>query len=183
VIAADPELAARMASDQLVRGSLAEAERYLALAARALESVSPGWRGRSQVVLAVVRMRLARQRGDIAAVAEEAERLLAPAVTVGPGLSGPGLSEPILSEPGLGEDLRTLALINLGAAELWTSRLDEAGRHLADGIALVRQIGRPLSGGRRPGQRGAAGQLAILPGRGAAQPGGGRAGRPARLGR
>jgi LuxR family maltose regulon positive regulatory protein len=115
------------------------------------------------VVLAVVRMRLARQRGDIAAVAEEAERLLAPAVTAEPGLG----------EPTPGEDMRTLALINLGAAELWTSRLDEAGRHLADGIALVRQIGRPLSGGRRPGQRGAAGQLAILPGRGAAQPAGG----------
>ncbi len=44
---------------------------------------------------------------------------------------------------GLGEDLRALALINLGAAELWTSRFDEAGRHLADGIALARQIGRP----------------------------------------
>ena len=74
-----PELAARMAGDELARGSLEEAERYLALATRALESVPPDRRGRSQVVLAVVRMRLARQRGDIAAVAEQAQRLLAPA--------------------------------------------------------------------------------------------------------
>ena len=128
VIAADAELAARMANDQLVRGSLAEAEQYLALAARALESVPADRRARSQVVLAVVRMRLARQRGNIRAVAEEAERLLAPAMT---------------AEPRLGEDLRALALINLGAAEMWTSRLDEADRHLADGIALARRVGRP----------------------------------------
>jgi LuxR family maltose regulon positive regulatory protein len=147
VIAADAELAARVANDQLVRGSLAEAERYLALAARALESVPAGRRGRSQVVLAVVRMRLARQRGDITAVAEEAERLLAPAITAGsvqydraPAPQAPGYRA---ARAGLGEDLRVLVLINLGAAELWASRFDEAGRHLADGIALARQIGRP----------------------------------------
>jgi LuxR family transcriptional regulator, maltose regulon positive regulatory protein len=128
VIAAEAELAARMANDELVRGSLAEAERYLALAARALESVSAGRRGRAQVVVAVVHMRLARQRGDITAVAEEAQRLLAPAES---------------AQRGLGGDLRALALINLGAAEVWTSRLEEADRHLADGIALARQIGRP----------------------------------------
>ena len=36
-----------------------------------------------------------------------------------------------------------MALINLGTAELWASRFDEADRHLEDGIALARQIGRP----------------------------------------
>jgi LuxR family transcriptional regulator, maltose regulon positive regulatory protein len=45
--------------------------------------------------------------------------------------------------PELGGDLRTLALIDLGIAELWTSRFDEADRHLEDGIALAREIGRP----------------------------------------
>src|SRR4029077_10780811 len=44
---------------------------------------------------------------------------------------------------GLGGDLRALALIDLGIAELWTSRFDEADRHLEDGVALARQIGRP----------------------------------------
>ena len=38
-----------------------------------------GAAGRSQVVLAIVRMRFARQRGDLAAVTEQAQRLLAPA--------------------------------------------------------------------------------------------------------
>ena len=51
VIAADAELAAGAAGDQLARGSLAEAERYLALSARALESVPAGRRGRAQAVL------------------------------------------------------------------------------------------------------------------------------------
>jgi LuxR family maltose regulon positive regulatory protein len=131
VIAADAELAARVAGDQLARGSLEEAERYLALSTRALESVPAERRGRSQVVIAMVRMRLARQRGDITAVAEEAQRLLAPAMTAGS------------VRPELGGDLRALALINLGIAELWTSRFDEADRHLADGIALAHEIGRP----------------------------------------
>src|SRR5580698_2213529 len=125
VIAADAELAARVAGDQLARGSLEEAERYLAISARALESVPADRHGRSQVVLAVMRMRLARQRGDITAVAQEAGRLLAPAMTVE-------------------ADLRALALINLGIAELWTSRFEEADRHLEEGIALAHQIGRPF---------------------------------------
>jgi LuxR family maltose regulon positive regulatory protein len=131
VIAADAELAARMAGDQLARGSLEEAELYLAVSARALESVPADRRGRSQVVLGSVRMRLARQRGDITAAVQEAQRLLAPAVT----------AESL--KPGLGQDLRALALINLGIAELWTSRVEEADRHLEDGIALAREIGRP----------------------------------------
>ena len=81
MIAADAELAARVAGDQLARGSLEEAERYLALSTRTLDSVPAGRRGRAQAVLAAVRMRLARQRGDLAAVAAEAQRLLAPAVS------------------------------------------------------------------------------------------------------
>src|SRR5207247_132516 len=74
VIAADAELAARVAGDQLARGSLEEAERCLDLATRTLESVPADRRGRAQVVLAVMRMRLARQRGDLTTVAGEAQR-------------------------------------------------------------------------------------------------------------
>jgi LuxR family maltose regulon positive regulatory protein len=131
VIAADAELAARMAGDELARGSLDEAERYLALATEGLASVPPDRRERSQVVLAIVRMRFARQRGDLPAVAEQAQRLLAPA----------GAADP--ARFGLGGDLRMLALIDLGIAEMWTARFEEAERHLEDGIALARQLGRP----------------------------------------
>ena len=34
-------------------------------------------------------------------------------------------------------------MISLGIAELWTARFEEAERHLEDGIALARQLGRP----------------------------------------
>ena len=130
-IAADAELAAGAAGDQLARGSLAAAERYLDLSGRALDSVPAGRRGRAQAALGSVRMRLARQSGDITAAVVEARRLLAPAVS----------AESV--KPELGRDLRALALINLGIAELWTSRLAEADRHLEDGVALAREIGRP----------------------------------------
>ena len=131
VVAADAELAARMAGDQLARGSLEEAERYLVLATRGLESVPAQRRGRSQVVLALARMRLARQRGDVPAVAEQAQQLLAPAGAAGS------------AELGLGGDLRALTLIDLGIAELWTAHFEEADQHLEDGVALAHQLGRP----------------------------------------
>jgi LuxR family maltose regulon positive regulatory protein len=132
VIAADAELAARMAGVELFHGSLEEAERYLTLATEGLASVPADRRERAQVVLAVVRMRFARQRGDLPAAAEQAQQLLAPA--------GAGDSARL----GLGEDLRALALINLGIAEVWTAPFDEADRHLDQGITLAHRIGRPF---------------------------------------
>src|SRR6185437_13614032 len=131
VIAVDAELAAGVAGAQLARGAVAEAERYLAISARSLDSIPVGRREHAQALLAGVQMRLARQRGDLTAVAADAQRLLALATTAEP------------AQPGLGGELRALALINLGTAELWASRFDEADRHLADGIALAHEIGRP----------------------------------------
>ena len=129
--AADAELAALVAADELAQGSLAEAERYLALAARGSASVPAGRRGQLQVLLGVVRLLLARQHGHFPAVAEEARRLQ-------------DLAEaPDAVQPGLGEDLRALALISLGIAELWAARFEEAERHLEQGVALARRIGRP----------------------------------------
>ena len=132
VIAQDTELAARMAEHELERGAMEEAERYLALATRGLDAVPPDRRGRSQVALAVVRLRFARWRGDLRAVTKQAQQLLAPA----------GAADP--ARFGVGEDLRALALISLGIAELWTGRFDEADRHLEQGIALAHRIGRPF---------------------------------------
>ena len=57
---ADPELAVLAASDRLAAGSLHEAERYLALAERMSASVPEDRRGRFQVSLVIVRLRLAR---------------------------------------------------------------------------------------------------------------------------
>jgi LuxR family transcriptional regulator, maltose regulon positive regulatory protein len=131
-VAADAELAALTAWGELIQGSLEEAGRYLALAARGAAAVPADRRGRMQVVLAGLRMRLARQRGDLPLVAAEAQHLLVPAEAADPAWAG------------LGGDLRALALIELGTAELWTTRFEEADRHLEDGIALAIQIERPF---------------------------------------
>jgi LuxR family maltose regulon positive regulatory protein len=131
ITAKDPELIALTADDELARGSLAEAEWHLARATRELGSVPADRRGRFQVALGISRLSLARQRGDVPVVAEEAQRLLAPAGAA----DGPGL--------GMSRELRALALNSLGIAETWTSRSDGAERHLEQGMALARQTGRP----------------------------------------
>src|SRR5262250_386390 len=129
--AADAELAAVAAGDELARGSLEAAERYLGLAERGLASVPDGRRGQAQLLLGVVRLLLARQRGDRSAVAKEAGRLQAAA------------EAPEVARSGLGEELRALALISLGSTEYWAARFEEAGRYLDQGVALARRIGRP----------------------------------------
>ena len=132
--AADAELATVAAADELAQGSLEEAERLLGLAARRFEgpaSVPAGRRGQAQLLLGVVRLLLARQHGNLPVVAEEARRLQA-------------LTEaPDAVPAGLGEELRALALVNLGITEYWGGRLAEAEPHLDQGITLARKIGRP----------------------------------------
>ena len=132
--AADAELATVAAADELAQGSLEEAERLLGLAARRFEgpaSVPAGRRGQAQLLLGVVRLLLARQHGNLPVVAEEARRLQA-------------LTEaPDAVPAGLGEELRALALVNLGITEYWGGRLAEAEPHLEHGIMLARKIGRP----------------------------------------
>ena len=61
--------------------------------------------GRRRCCSGMVRLLLARQRGNLPAVAEEAQRLQAMA------------EAPDAAQPGLGEELRALALISLGSAE------------------------------------------------------------------
>jgi LuxR family maltose regulon positive regulatory protein len=131
-VAADAELNALMAFDERRQGSLDGAERHLALATGGLATMHMDRRGRFEVTLAVLRLVLAGLRGNLPAVVEEARRLLAPAGT------------PDASQRGVGDDLRVLALINLGIAELWSNRTEEAERHLEQGVALARQIRRPF---------------------------------------
>jgi LuxR family maltose regulon positive regulatory protein len=130
-LVADAGLAAVAAGDELARGSLEAAERYLGLAERAPASVPEGRQGQVQLLLGIVRLLLARQRGDPPAVAEEARRLQAMA------------EAPEAAQPGLGDELRALALISLGSTEFWAARFEEAERHLDQGVALARRIGRP----------------------------------------
>ena len=128
-VTADAELTAVAAAAELVPGSLEEGARHLALAAAGAASVPADRRDHFRVTLVVLRLYLARQRGDLRAVAEEVERQQ----SAGPLDAAPS---------GLGQELRALALISLGIAELWSSRVREAEAHLERGIALAHRTGR-----------------------------------------
>lgn len=138
--AAGLRLAALVAADELDRGSLDKAEHYLSLASQMSESVRQDRAGRHQVTLAIVRLLLARQRGDLAAVVDESATLL---------------SEPeALDQLRLAEDVRALAPVSLGVAEAnlsgrvsrfadWRGRCVEGERRLQQGIAVAQRIDRP----------------------------------------
>jgi LuxR family maltose regulon positive regulatory protein len=128
--AADAGLAAVAAADELAQGSLEAAERYLGLAAREAP-VPAARRGQARVLLGIVRLLVARQRGNLPAVIEEARGLQA------------AEEAPEAAQPGLGEDLLALALVSLGIAEIWAVRFEEAVSHLEQGVAVARRIGRP----------------------------------------
>jgi LuxR family transcriptional regulator, maltose regulon positive regulatory protein len=129
--AADAELAALAAADELAYGSLEAAERYLGLAQREMASVPDARRAQAQLLLGITRLVLARQRWNLQAVAEEAQRLQVLA------------EAPDAAQPPLGEELRALALISLGSTEFWAAGEDPE-RHLEMGVALARRIERPF---------------------------------------
>jgi LuxR family maltose regulon positive regulatory protein len=130
LVAADPELGALTAASELDRGSLDEAERHLARAVQTGQSLPEDRKGRFAVLLAILRLSLARQRGDLPAVINESERLLAAPE-----------SQP--NQSPLSGDRRALAIISLGVAESNIGRHEDAQRHLKEGAALAQRIGRP----------------------------------------
>jgi len=130
--AGDAQLAVLIAADELAQGSLETAERYLSLAERESTSERVDQVRQNQLLLGLVRLEAAHQRGDLPAVTEQAQRLEAVAAGGDP------------AEPGFGQVLRSLALISLGGTEVWTGQPREALRHLKQGVALARRIQRPF---------------------------------------
>jgi LuxR family maltose regulon positive regulatory protein len=129
-----PELALVRAMGDLAQGRLDEAAAYLAVAETYAETAPPERQRRLQVAAASLRLSLARRRGHLAGVIEQA-RFLASPVT--------GKSDEDIA---LDSDLRAVALMNLGTAEAWTLGLPDAPdaeRHLREGADLAREIGRP----------------------------------------
>jgi LuxR family maltose regulon positive regulatory protein len=126
-VTANAELTAVAAAAELMGGSVQEGARYLALAAAAAATVPLDRRDHFRVTLAILRLHLACQRGDLGAVAEEVAQL---ALDV--------------AQLGIGEELRALVLISLGVAELWSLRIREAEAHFEQAVALARRIGRPF---------------------------------------
>jgi LuxR family transcriptional regulator, maltose regulon positive regulatory protein len=128
VLGADAELGPLIAADELAFGTLDGVERHLGLAESA--AAAPEARpAEAQLLLGIVRLLVARQRGNLLAETREAQRLRTMAEV------------PAAAVPALGEELRALALISLGYAEGWTARSDPTG-HLEQGVTLARRAGR-----------------------------------------
>ena len=127
-----PELALVRAMSDHVLGRLDDAAAHLAVAESHAETAPPDRRRLLRMSIAAVRVSLARRRGHLSGVLEQVTFLASP-------LSGE-TDEDITQ----GSDLRALALMNLGTAEAWApSGLADAERHLRQGAALAREIGRP----------------------------------------
>jgi LuxR family maltose regulon positive regulatory protein len=131
VVGGDAELALAFATARLLDGSLERSASFLDLARRLADTVAPERRPGFDLLLAEVSLVLARWRGDLDVVLAT-RPLVEAALAVQP----PG-------ERMLSEEMRSVAMLNLGVAELWSSRLDDARRDLEQALALARRAGRP----------------------------------------
>jgi LuxR family maltose regulon positive regulatory protein len=130
VPADDPELALVRAGSSLARGSLDEAAAYLAVAESHAGAAPPDRQRRLRVAVASLKLSLATRRGHLAGVTELARFLASPVS---------GQSDEDIA---LDSDLRAVALMDLGTVEA-SLGLADAERHLREGAALAREIGRP----------------------------------------
>jgi LuxR family maltose regulon positive regulatory protein len=126
-----PELALVYATVDLIQGRLDEAAAHLAVAQTYAETAPPDRQRRLHVALASLKLSLARRRGHLAGVLEQAKFLASPVT---------GQSDEDIA---LDSELRAVALMNLGIVEAWSQGLPDAERHLQEGADLARQIGRP----------------------------------------
>ena len=126
-----PELALVYATVDLIQGRLDEAAAHLAVAETYAGTAPPDRQRRLQVALASLKLSLARRRGHLAGVLEQAKFLASPVT---------GQSDEDIA---IGSELRAVALMNLGIVEAWSQGLPDAERHLQEGADLARQIGRP----------------------------------------
>ncbi|MEV0263858.1 LuxR C-terminal-related transcriptional regulator [Streptomyces sp. NPDC050617] len=140
--AADGELAALFAADELAHGSVTAAQRYLGLAERREPEAPADRHDHLRLLLGIVRLMLARRRGDLPAAAEQARQVQRlTEAEAGAGARRAGAAD--ATRPRLEEDLRALALTSLDSSEYWTASFAEARRHLKLGRVLARRTGRP----------------------------------------
>ncbi|WP_245727407.1 LuxR C-terminal-related transcriptional regulator [Streptomyces vietnamensis] len=126
-----PELALVHGIADLSQSRLGEAQAHLEIARSYAASAPPERRHRLRTAVASLELLLARLQGDFDAVFERSGALPSSAC---------GRSH---AEVALSGDLRALALLDLGVAEAWSLRLADSERHLQEGAALARDIGRP----------------------------------------
>ena len=132
VVAADTELTVLRAGSEITAGSLEEARRHLQGVEAGSASMPAGRRDRLRLLLAIHWLRLARKSGDIPTAGAAAQELMA-------------LAEANAVPQGLADDVRAWALVALSTAELLAERIDEAERHLEQGIAVTRRTRRTFT--------------------------------------
>jgi LuxR family transcriptional regulator, maltose regulon positive regulatory protein len=125
VVEADAELVTVRAARRLGAGDWDGADSDLRLAERLGADLPRRRRARFEVALATMSLYRARLRGDLDGAVVAARQMLPP----GAELAGD-------------DDLRALALLNLGSAELWTGALEAATGHLREGLVVARRAGR-----------------------------------------
>ena len=130
VAATDAELAL-VAFAGILHGAREESAACVDRAQRLADTVPEERRPRFDLLLAETRLVLARWRADLEAVLKEIPLVEA------------ALSAQPADERRLSDELRAVAMENLGAAELWASRFDDAVRHLEQALTLVRRAGQP----------------------------------------
>jgi LuxR family maltose regulon positive regulatory protein len=128
----DAELALVAAATLIVEAKLEEVPGQVDLARRAADTVPEGRRPRFNLHLAAISLALARRRADLATVLETMRAMEAALEAQPP------------TDQDLNGELRAVALQELGIAELWSSRLDDARRHLEQALVLARGAGRPF---------------------------------------
>jgi LuxR family maltose regulon positive regulatory protein len=127
----DAELAVLSTLDEVTQGSLEAAETHMGRAEGAMAAVPDARQSQAQLLLGIARLLHARERGNLAAVEDEAAQLQMMA------------EASKAAQSPLNQDLRALALISLGITEHQTGRVAQAMQHLDKGRALARVIGRP----------------------------------------
>ncbi len=126
-----PALALVHAIAELDQMHLAEAEAHLDVARTFAVSTPPDHERRVRMAITCLDLLLARLRGHFDGVFEQVDAL--PSRVTGESNA----------DVALASDLRALALMNLGVTEAWSLRLADSERHLLEGAALARDIGRP----------------------------------------
>jgi LuxR family maltose regulon positive regulatory protein len=126
-----PGLALVHAIADLDRLRLDRAAGHLSLASAYAATAAPARRYRLQTAIVALNLLSARLRGNFDGVFEQVDAL--PSAIVGESSA----------DIALNGDLRALALMNLGVTEAWSLRLADSERHLLEGAALARDIGRP----------------------------------------
>jgi LuxR family maltose regulon positive regulatory protein len=129
----DGNLAAALAMDNILHGLLDEAATRLDLARRLAADAPVDRRRVFHVYLAVLEVELARRRSDLAS-AQDATRALEAAL---------GATADIHELP-VPPDYAALAAMDLGVAELWAGRPDDARQHLEDALRRTRGLSSPF---------------------------------------